>query len=33
MNVWYCFGTKNYNEALKQIVSFNKGYNGLPHNF
>ena len=26
------FGTKNYNEAFKQIVKFDKHYNGLPHN-
>ena len=26
------FGTNNYNEAFKEIVSFNKDYNGLPHN-
>ena len=26
------FGTNNYNEAFKVIVSFNKDYNGLPHN-
>ena len=25
-------GTNNYNEAFKEIVSFNKEYNGLPHN-
>ena len=25
-------GTNNYNEAFKEIVSFNKDYNGLPHN-
>ena len=30
MNINY--GTKNYNEAFKEIVSFNKDYNGLPHN-
>ena len=30
MNVNY--GTNNYNEAFKEIVSFNKDYNGLPHN-
>ena len=30
MNINY--GTNNYNEAFKEIVSFNKGYNGLPHN-
>ena len=26
------YGTNNYNEALKEIVSFNKDYNGVPHN-
>ena len=26
------FGTNNYNEALKEIVIFNREYNGLPHN-
>ena len=26
------YGTSNYNEAFKEIVSFNKDYNGLPHN-
>ena len=26
------FGTNNYNEAFKEIVNFNKDYNGLPHN-
>ena len=26
------YGTTNYNEAFKEIVSFNKDYNGLPHN-
>ena len=26
------YGTNNYNEAFKEIVSFNKDYNGLPHN-
>ena len=26
------YGTNIYNEAFKQIVSFNKDYNGLPHN-
>ena len=26
------YGTKKYNEAFKEIVSFNKDYNGLPHN-
>ena len=25
-------GTNNYNEAFKEIVNFNKDYNGLPHN-
>ena len=30
MNIYY--GTTNYNEAFKEIVSFNKDYNGLPHN-
>ena len=30
MNINY--GTNNYNEALKEIVSFNKDYNGLPYN-
>ena len=25
-------GTHNYNEAFKQIVNFNKDYNGLPNN-
>ena len=30
MNIIY--GTNNYNEAFKEIVSFNKDYNGLPHN-
>ena len=30
MNINY--GTNNYNEALKSIVSFSKDYNGLPHN-
>ena len=30
MNINY--GTNNYNEAFKEIVSFNKEYNGLPHN-
>ena len=30
MNISY--GTNNYNEALKDIVTFNKDYNGLPHN-
>ena len=30
MNINY--GPNNYNEAFKEIVSFNKDYNGLPHN-
>ena len=30
MNINYA--TNNYNEAFKEIVSFNKDYNGLPHN-
>ena len=30
MNINY--GTNNYNEAFKEIVSFNKDYIGLPHN-
>ena len=30
MNINY--GTNNFNEAFKEIVSFNKDYNGLPHN-
>ena len=30
MNINY--GTNEYNEAFKEIVSFNKDYNGLPHN-
>ena len=30
MNISY--GTNNYNEVFKEIVSFNKDYNGLPHN-
>ena len=30
MNINY--GTNNYNEAFKEIVSFNKDYNALPHN-
>ena len=30
MNITY--GTINYNEAFKEIVSFKKDYNGLPHN-
>ena len=25
------YGTNNYNEAFKEIFSFNKDYNGLPH--
>ena len=25
------YGTNNYNEAFKEIVSFNKDYNGLPY--
>ena len=25
-------GANNYNAAFKEIVSFNKDYNGLPHN-
>ena len=29
MNIIY--GTNNYNEAFKEIASFNKYYNGLPH--
>ena len=29
MNINY--GTNNYNEAFKEIVSFNKDYNRLPH--
>ena len=29
MNIYY--GTNNYNEAFKEIVSFKKDYNGLPH--
>ena len=29
MNINY--GANNYNEAFKEIVSFNKDYNGLPH--
>ena len=29
MNINY--GSYNYNEAFKEIVSFNKDYNGLPH--
>ena len=27
------YGTNNYNEALKEIVIFNREYNGLTHNF
>ena len=30
MNINY--GTNDYNEAFKEIVSFNKDYNGLQHN-
>ena len=30
MNIIY--GANNYNEAFNEIVSFNKDYNGLPHN-
>ena len=30
MNINY--GTNNCNEAFKEIISFNKDYNGLPHN-
>ena len=30
MNINY--GTNNYNEAFKETVSFNKDYNGVPHN-
>ena len=30
MNISY--GSNNYNEAFKEIVNFNKDYNGLPHN-
>ena len=30
MNINYC--TNNYNEAFKEIVNFNKDYNGLPQN-
>ena len=26
------YGTNNYNEAFKEIDSFNEDYNGLPHN-
>ena len=26
------YGTNNYNEAFKEIVSFKKDYNGLPNN-
>ena len=26
------YGANNYNEALEEIVSFNKDYDGLPHN-
>ena len=31
MNINY--GTNNYNEDFKEIVIFNKGFNGLPYNF
>ena len=31
MNINYV--TNNYNEAFREIVNFNKDYNGLPHNF
>ena len=30
MNINY--GTNNYNEVFKEVFSFNKDYNGLPHN-
>ena len=30
MNINY--GTNNYNEAFKEIVSFNNDFNWLPHN-
>ena len=30
MNINY--GANNYNKAFKEIVNFNKDYNGLPHN-
>ena len=30
MNINY--STNNYNDAFKEIVSFKKDYNGLPHN-
>ena len=30
MNINY--GTNNYNKAFKENISFNKDYNGLPHN-
>ena len=30
MNINY--GSNNYNDAFNEIVSFNKDYNGLPHN-
>ena len=30
MNINY--GTNKYNEAFREIVSFNKDYNGIPHN-
>ena len=26
------YGTNKYNKAFKEIVNFNKDYNGLPHN-
>ena len=29
MNINY--GTNNYNAAFKEIINFNKDYNGLPH--
>ena len=32
MNINYGNNKNNYNEAFKEIVSFNKDYNGLPHN-
>ena len=28
----FIYGTNNYNDAFKDIVNFNKVYNGLPHN-
>ena len=31
MNINY--GTNNYNDAFKEIINFNRDYNGLPHNF